>query len=109
MQDLCRDKYGWDHDISEENVIRWRTWLADLPKMSQISVDRCVKPPGFSEVSKVELHTFADASQIGYGAVSYLRIINTSGEVHCTFMGGRSRLAPLKIDTDAPNWWLHNL
>ncbi|KAK3746525.1 hypothetical protein QZH41_016739, partial [Actinostola sp. cb2023] len=46
-----------------------------------------------------QLHNFADASQKGYGAVSYLRVVNSKGEIHCTFMMGKSRLAPMKAVT----------
>jgi len=43
-----------------------------------------------------ELHNFADASQIAYGAVSYLRLVDVEDKVHCTFLMGKSRLAHLK-------------
>jgi len=31
-----------------------------------------------------------------YGAVSYLRLVNSRGDIHCSFVMGKSRLAPLK-------------
>ena len=37
--------------------------------------------------------------QEGYGAVSYLRVVNTRGDIHCSFVLGKSRLAPLKPTT----------
>jgi len=43
-----------------------------------------------------ELHNFADASQITYGAASYLRLVDVENKVHCTFLTGKSRLAHLK-------------
>ena len=46
-----------------------------------------------------QLHHFSDASQEGYGAVSYLRIVNTRGDIHCSFVLEKSRLAPLKPTT----------
>ena len=45
-------------------------------------------------VKSVQLHHFCDASQRVYGMVSYLRIVNTS-EVHCPFVLGKAKLAPL--------------
>lgn len=33
---------------------------------------------------------------MAYGAVSYLRLVNTGQEVHCSFVMGKSRLSPLK-------------
>ena len=96
IQDLCRENYKWDEPIPEIHAQRWEQWLNDLPVMSTVSIDRCVKPQGFTDINRVELHTFADASEIGYGAVSYIRLLNSSGNYHVAFMGGRSRLAPLK-------------
>ena len=42
------------------------------------------------------MHHFSDASQLAYGACSYLRLVNENGFVHCSFLIGKSRLAPLK-------------
>ena len=38
----------------------------------------------------------ADASAIGYGAVSYMRITYSDGTVVCAFVMGKSRTAPLR-------------
>ena len=75
---------------------RWQTWLQELPKLEQLSIDRCFKTPNFGEITSTQLHHFADASQQGYGAVTYLRITDVSGNVKCSFVMGKSRLAPIK-------------
>ena len=59
-------------------------------------MDRCFKPAGFGEIKTATLHHFADASDHGYGSVSYLRLINQDDQVHCSFVCGKSRVAPLK-------------
>ena len=99
LQDLCREKLGWDDEIPEGYLKRWKAWLEDLPKLEQLSVDRCFKPADLGEVSNIQLHHFADASQLGYGAVSYLRIEDTEGEAKTSFVMGKSRLAPIKPAT----------
>ena len=45
---------------------------------------------------ETQIHHFSDASEIGYGAVSYLRFIDADGKVHCSFIMSNTRLAPLK-------------
>ena len=50
----------------------------------------------FGEISSSQLHHFADASQHAYGAVTYLRLTNTEGGVHCSFVIGKSRPLPLR-------------
>ena len=78
---------------------RWQAWLQELPKLEQVAIDRCFKPPNFGEVSSTQLHHFSDASQQGYGAVTYLRITDRSGNTKCSFVMGKSRLAPMKSVT----------
>ena len=46
-----------------------------------------------------ELHHFSDASQSGYGQCSYLRLMDNTKRVHCSFVMGKARVAPLKSGT----------
>ena len=50
----------------------------------------------FEEVTSAQLHHFADASEDGYGTVTYLLLHNSHHQVHCAFVMGKSRVAPLK-------------
>ena len=59
-------------------------------------IPRCVKPPGFGEPVVFELHSFSDASDVGLGQVTYLRLVNSSNQVHVSFLMGKARVAPLK-------------
>ena len=43
------------------------------------------------------MHHFSDASEEGYGQVSYLRLVDTKNKIHCVFVMGKSRVAPLKF------------
>ena len=96
LQDLCRKKLGWDDAIPCAAVSRWNNWLNELPRLAKLKVPRCFKPEDFGEVATVELHHFSDASEDGFGAVSYLRTVNYEGRIQCSFAIGKSRLAPLK-------------
>ena len=64
--------------------------------VEQFRVDQCFKPCDFGEVASCQLHFFSEASQLAYGAVAYLGMVNMHGKVHCSFVMGKSRLAPLK-------------
>lgn len=96
LQDLCRRKLGWDDTIPGDDEDRWHVWLADLPKLSCFSVNRCIKPKNFSDIMTSQLHHFADASTSGYGAVTYLRLTDSYGNISCTLMTSKSRVVPLK-------------
>ena len=96
LQDLCKQKLGWDDPISDIDGERWEEWKSQLASLSQITIDRCVKPASLGDLKIAELHNFADASQIAYGAVSYLRLVDVEDRIHCAFLIGKSRLAHLK-------------
>jgi len=96
LQDLCRQRLGWDDPMTDTHIQRWKSWLQDLPKLEGLNIRRCFKPEGFGEVKSSQLHHFSDASQQGYGAVTYLRLVDQNDQVHCSFVCGKSRLAPMK-------------
>ena len=96
IQDLCKQGLGWDEKIGEEETARWEKWLSGLPKLSHISVPRCLKPTNFGTAEVTQLHHFADASQIAYGTLSYAIFVNEDKNVHCSFLVGKSRLAHIK-------------
>ena len=96
LQDLCKRKFDWDDPIPQEDLARWQAWMSELPKLEHFRVERCFKPRDFGKVESCQLHLFSDASEVAYGAASYLRMANGNGDVHCSFVMGKSRLAPLK-------------
>lgn len=50
-------------------------------------------------MKQYELHSFSDASVTGYGVCSYLRTVTKFGEVQCTLVMGKARVAPTKVTT----------
>ncbi len=99
LQDLCKEKIDWDDDIPEEYRARWEKWRTELPALEQFVLARCIKPADFGTPVKQQIHSFSDASSTGYGQVSYIRQVNDKGDIHCAFLMGKSRLAPLKSIT----------
>ena len=98
-QDLCRRRLEWDDPIPDDERNRWLSWLEDLAKLEQLSVDRCLKSPSFGKVVSVQLRHFSDASQQGYGAVSYLSFLDDKEAIYSSFVMGKARTAPLKTVT----------
>ena len=76
--------------------MRWKTWLANLPKLSRLVISRHLKPGNFGEILSSQHHHFADASQVAFGAVAYVRFENADGLVHCNFLVAKSHLAHVK-------------
>ena len=99
LQQLCKNQFGWDELIPQENFPVWEQWLCHLTDLEKVTVSRCLKPENFGELQAAELHHFSDASESGYGAASYLRLENRSGDIHCALLLGKSRVSPLKSVT----------
>ncbi|XP_073230045.1 uncharacterized protein [Porites lutea] len=99
LRDLCRKGLDWDDRIPLEDLKRWQDWLQELPKLEQFAVERCLRPKNFGRIVSSQLHNFSDASGEGYGAVTYLRVVNEAGNVHCAFLMGKSRQTPQKSVT----------
>ena len=93
LQDLCRRQLQSDDPIPENSLTKWEKRLTDLPKLSNVTLTRCLKPLDFGEVATYELHHLDDASQYAYGAVFYLRIVNVNGQIHCSL----SRLSSSRV------------
>ncbi|KAL6481772.1 hypothetical protein MHYP_G00098520 [Metynnis hypsauchen] len=99
LQALCRDKISWDEDLPEHILPQWESWLKDLPHLTALKIPRSYLPSSFGEVMLYELHNFSDASLSGYGACSYLRAVNKTGQISCSLVMGKARVAPTKLMT----------
>ncbi|XP_062844382.1 uncharacterized protein LOC134303055 [Trichomycterus rosablanca] len=98
LQQMCRDKVSWDDALPDDLQLQWVYWLHDLQNLIDVKIPRCYVPSSF-KVQYYELHHFSDASVSGYGVCSYLRAVSESGEVHCSLVMGKARVAPTKVTT----------
>ncbi|XP_054763530.2 uncharacterized protein LOC129270153 [Lytechinus pictus] len=94
LQVLCRSQLGWDEEIPLDMSKKWQKWKAELPMLSQFKMPRCLKPSRF-DAEAVTLHHFCDASEKGYGTVSYLRW-QREDEIQMSLVTSKARVAPLK-------------
>ena len=99
LQVLCKKGLSWDEPIPDNYLNQWRLWLLDLPKLTQFSIARCMTSTKLTEPVSYELHHFSDASEVGYGTIAYLRLVDSDGTVHCSLVMCKSRAAPLKTMT----------
>ncbi|XP_051519046.1 uncharacterized protein LOC127420658 [Myxocyprinus asiaticus] len=99
LQKMCHEKVGWDEPLQDYLRPQWESWLLGLQNLADVKIQRCYLPSTFKDVQRYELHHFSDASASGYGECTYLRAINTSGEVHCSLLMGKARVAPTKVMT----------
>ena len=50
-------------------------------------------------VISTQLHHFSDTSTTGYGQCSYVPLVDDRGQIHCSLIMGKARVAPLKMVT----------
>lgn len=98
LQEVTRMKLDWDDVVSGSLVDRWHRWVELLSSVSQVRIPRCIKPLEYNDAA-LELHCFSDASQVAYGAVSYLRCTNKLGQVSVRMVMAKSKVAPVKAIT----------
>ena len=96
LQDLTRLQVGWDEEVPLVKKQEWLAWLPTISSINDLSISRCFKPKDFGDVVSCQLHHFADASEVAYGTVSFIRLVNSAGRVFCSFLKGKLHLAPLK-------------
>ena len=98
QQELCKINCGWDGEIPPALASKWSEWQKDLHGISDFRIERCYKPVDF-DVTDTQLHHFCDASESGYGTVSYIRFTSESKPPHIMLVMGKARVAPLKVVT----------
>ena len=52
LQDLCKQNIDWDDEIGEDERKRWENWLFGLTKLSEITLEQCIKPEDFGRVKR---------------------------------------------------------
>ena len=96
LQEMCMNQLDWDSPILESLQPWWRQWIAEVKNLDSVVIKRCLKPTDFDEVVTVEIHHFSDASTMGYGQCSYLRLIDRNQRVHCSLIMAKAKVTPIK-------------
>ncbi|XP_055600721.1 uncharacterized protein LOC129749698 [Uranotaenia lowii] len=93
MQELALLQTGWDEPVPTHVNNKWKTFYEGLPHLKDLRLNRFA----FAPLSKeVQLHCFADASQLAYGACVYARTVDFEGKICVSLLSAKSRVAPLK-------------
>ena len=96
LQKLTGMRFGWDARIPKELEEQWVRWSYDFHLLKDYKVKKRFMPCNFGQPVSAQLHHFEDASESGYGTVSYLRLMNKAHTVHCSFIMAKARVVPLK-------------
>lgn len=96
LQEIWKSGVGWDEPIKEDQLVKWKKWLQYLPDLENIRIQRCyLESLDNYNNTNTQLHLFVDASENGYAAVAYLRVVRGNSIV-CSLVGSKTRVAPLR-------------
>lgn len=98
VQDLWRIGCGWDEEVPPKINEKWAQWLSELREIDTCRIQRCYSPK-LHESTNIELHVFADASEVAFAAVAFWRVERDDGEFDVAFIAGKTRCAPQKLLT----------
>lgn len=92
LQRIWEEKVHWDDPVPETLHQTWSRWRAELHLLSDTHIPRCYFPKEVNIAYK-QLHGFSDASELAYGGVVYLRLVDTSGRVHTSLVIAKTKVA----------------
>ncbi|XP_055527334.1 uncharacterized protein LOC129719950 [Wyeomyia smithii] len=96
MQQLALLQTGWDSVVPTTLEKKWVEFYNQLARLSELSIDRFVF---ISEWNDVQIHCFADASELAYGSCLYVRSQDQYGNIRLELLTLKSRVAPLERQT----------
>lgn len=85
---------GWDTEVDPEMKAKFAAWVGELHLLEKVKIPRWILDER-TEESNVSIHTFCDASQVAYAAVTYVRVETPHG-VKLQMLQAKTRVAPLK-------------
>ena len=87
----------WDETLPADLQLKWNDWKNELQSLSSVRIPRYIGSIHKQYAKPVELHTFGDASEEAYAAVSYLKSVDEDGEAYITLMYSKTKVAPIKL------------
>jgi hypothetical protein len=96
LQQCWTAKLKWDDPLPEHIRAPWEKWINDLIYLHYIQIPRSLI---CSQANEIQIHGFADASNVAAAAVVYVRSIDNKGKVFVRFAASKTRVAPLKSIT----------
>ena len=95
LQEMWTAGLEWDEELSDPLISAARTWFGELTELTQLQIPRCLLEKG-KAVDTVTLHTFVDASENAYGAVTYARYTYQDESVSTNIVAAKTQVAPSK-------------
>lgn len=95
LRELGVKGFDWNTEVAGEERHWWQQWFSTLQQLQEIEFPRCIFPDE-ERVTRVELHTFCDASEEAYATVTYIRNVYEDGSIIVRQVKASNKLAPTK-------------
>ena len=92
LQQMWMARLDCDKELTEPLTNASRAWFCDLPELTQLQILRCLLIGG-KQIDNVSLHTFVDASEDAFGAVSNIRYSYKYGTISANIVAATTRVA----------------
>ncbi|GFX03050.1 uncharacterized protein TNCV_4288331 [Trichonephila clavipes] len=96
MQQLWFLKLEWHQKLFVPVAAEWASFVQSLPVLKRLKIPRFVLS---ENLESIILYGFIDASEKGFGAVTYVSVIKNNGDRHSQLLCNKSKVAPLKTLT----------
>ena len=94
MQSTWAQGISWEEKLPEDIREGFLHWRRELIELRMIQKPRCLLAPGHTDV--IQLHVFCDASEVGYAACIYARVVDTNGKTNVNLLFAKAKVAPVK-------------
>ncbi|XP_045772935.1 uncharacterized protein LOC123872601 [Maniola jurtina] len=95
IQKLWLQGLTWDEEVNDVISEEWLDLRNSFQHLSGIEINRWLQTTE-KLMKNVTVHGFCDASNKGYGAVAYMRVKTSEGEVKTTIIAAKTRVASVK-------------
>lgn len=96
LQSIWRIGVSWDERLPPDLADKWQIFMAELPMLSKVKIPRYL---GTYIGYRVILCGFCDASERGYAATVYVRLVASDGSISVSLLGTKTKMAPMKSST----------
>jgi len=96
LQEAWLRGLDWDEEFPDDLKVSVKKWMDELPSLKRVQIPRCYSAAGTERAKHVSLHTFSDASQAAYAAVTYIRYEQIDGNTEISFVAAKAKVTPIK-------------
>ncbi|XP_064074465.1 uncharacterized protein LOC113394292 [Vanessa tameamea] len=99
IQKLWKAKLEWDEKLPAELHKEWCSFRQDLHNVRNIVIPRWLQS---HKGDKIELHTFADASQAAYAGAVYMKVTDGFGNIRVNLVTSKTKVSPVEKEISIP-------